>query len=83
MNSGTTTTNTTTAVTKNDSMGTLLIAAFFVFVAIVTIYDTTTYTDIDSKVFPRSSAIGLLILSVATIVFPTSVSLGGGRRNPI
>lgn len=65
MNSG----MTTTGVTKKDSMGTLLIAVFFVFVAIVTIYDTTTYTDIDSKVFPRSSAIGLLILSVATIIW--------------
>ncbi len=59
----------TQMISKKDSMGTLLIAAFFVFVAIMTIYDTTTYSDIDSKVFPRSSAIGLLVLSVATIIW--------------
>ncbi|MGH1542834.1 MAG: tripartite tricarboxylate transporter TctB family protein [Arenicella sp.] len=59
----------TSQATIKDSIGTLLISSFFVFVAVMTLYDTTTYSDIDSKVFPRSSAIGLLVLSLLTIIW--------------
>jgi len=46
------------------STGTLLVSLFFIVAGIVTLYDTTTYTDVDSKVFPRAAAI-LLILAAA------------------
>jgi len=41
--------------------GSVLVALFFVVAGVVTLYDTTTYTDIDSKVFPRAAAILLIV----------------------
>jgi hypothetical protein len=50
------------------NIGSLIIAIVFVFVAVLTLYDTTHYSDIDSKVFPRACAIVLLIFSVITVI---------------
>ncbi len=56
--------------TKNKKdIGSLIVASFFIFVAVMTFYDTTQYSDLDSKVFPRACAIVLLIFSVLTIVW--------------
>lgn len=49
-------------------IGSLLVAAFFVIAGAVTLYDTTSYSDIDSKVFPRAAAILLIVCSLASIL---------------
>jgi putative tricarboxylic transport membrane protein len=48
--------------------GSLAIAAFFIVAGLVTLYDTTTYADLDSKVFPRAAAIVLIIASLITFL---------------
>lgn len=53
--------------TKRD-IGALLIAALFILAGVVTLYDTNSYSDIDSKVFPRAAAIVLIICSMLSIV---------------
>jgi putative tricarboxylic transport membrane protein len=47
--------------------GSQLILALFIIVGIVTLYDTTGYSDRDSKVFPQTVAIALILF--ATIAF--------------
>ena len=48
--------------------GTLLTACLFVAIGVITLYDTTTYSDLDSKVFPRAAAIVLILSSFIIIV---------------
>ncbi len=55
--------------TNQKDIGSLIVASFFIFVAVMTFYDTTQYSDLDSKVFPRACATVLLIFSVLTIVW--------------
>jgi putative tricarboxylic transport membrane protein len=50
-----------TSVSKD--VGTLIIAGLFIIAGIVTLYDVSTYSDVDSKVFPRTVAIGLIVIS--------------------
>lgn len=51
-----------TPVSKSQGqIGSLLTSAFFVFAGVVTLYDTTGYTDRDSQVFPTTVAILLII----------------------
>lgn len=47
--------------------GTLVVASLFVMVGVITLYDTTTYSDLDAKVFPRAAAIVLILSSLAVI----------------
>ena len=49
--------------------GTLIVSGLFVLVGAVTLYDTSNYVDIDSIVFPRSVAIGLIVISIVTIIW--------------
>lgn len=49
-------------------MGTLVIAGLFVAIGVITLYDTTTYSDLDAKVFPRAAAIVLIMSSFIIIV---------------
>lgn len=42
-------------------IGSLLTSAFFVFAGVVTLYDTTGYSDRDSQVFPQTVAIILIV----------------------
>ncbi len=49
-------------------IGSLIISALFVLVGIVTLYDTTGYSDRDSKVFPQTVAIILIVTSGASLV---------------
>lgn len=53
---------------KKHDWGALCVAAFFILMACLTLYDTTSYSDFDSKVFPRACAIVLLVLAVASVV---------------
>lgn len=55
-------------IVNQENFGSLIIATVFIFVAVITLYDTTHYSDIDSKVFPRACAIVLLIFSVVTVI---------------
>lgn len=48
--------------------GSLLISVFFVLAGVITLYDTTRYTDVDSMVFPRAAAVVLIVCSVLSIV---------------
>lgn len=50
------------------NIGTLIVSALFVLAALVTLYDTTTYSDRDSQVFPQAVAIILLITAGLSIV---------------
>lgn len=50
-------------------MGSLLVSAFFVVAGVMTLYDTTGYSDRDSQVFPQTVAIILII--TASISFVT------------
>ena len=61
-------------MTTNKSLGALLTPAFFIVAGIVTIWDTQSYSDIDSQVFPRTVAIVLLIC--ATLAFLTTLIRG-------
>lgn len=51
------------------SIGSLLVSAFFIFVGIMTLYDTTGYSDVDSKVFPQTVAIILIICASGSIIY--------------
>jgi len=56
------------AARAGSSTGTLLVSLFFIVAGIVTLYDTTTYTDVDSKVFPRAAAILLILAATISLV---------------
>lgn len=49
-------------------LGGLIVSAIFVIVGVVTLYDSLSYSDIDSKVFPRAAAIVLIVCSMLSIV---------------
>ena len=48
--------------------GSLIVSAFFIIAGIVTLYDTFSYSDIDSKVFPRASAIVLILCASISLI---------------
>lgn len=49
-------------------IGSLMVSALFVLVGVVTLYDTTTYTDRDSQVFPQAVAIILIITAAVSFI---------------
>lgn len=49
-------------------MGSLLVSAFFVIAGVVTLYDTTGYSDRDSQVFPQTVSIILIITAGISFV---------------
>ena len=51
------------------NIGSLIIATVFIFVAVLTLYDTTHYSDMDSKVFPRACATVLSLFSIVTVIW--------------
>lgn len=53
----------------SNDWGTLIVSGLFVLAGAVTLYDTTNYADIDSVVFPRFVAIGLIVISIVTIIW--------------
>lgn len=59
----------TSSKTKSQSrIGSAIVSAFFVLAGIVTLYDTTGYSDRDSQVFPRAVAIILIITATIALV---------------
>ena len=70
-------------VTTKRDYGSLIISLLFVAIGVITLYDTTGYTDVDSKIFPRAAAIALILAAGASCVrwmlLPsTSEGFGGG-----
>lgn len=53
---------------KGSTIGSLLVAALFVLLGGLTLYDTFSYSDVDSKVFPRAAATLLIVASIISIV---------------
>ncbi|MDG1532687.1 MAG: tripartite tricarboxylate transporter TctB family protein [Paracoccaceae bacterium] len=49
-------------------IGSLFVSAFFVIAGIVTLYDTASYTDRDSQVFPQAVAIILIITAGGSLI---------------
>ncbi len=53
---------------KTRDISTPFLAAVFVVIGAIVIWDTTTYTDADSYVFPRTVAIAMIALSVLLVL---------------
>mgnify|MGYP001363101538 CR=1 FL=1 len=49
-------------------IGSLLVSLFFIFAGLVTLYDTTAYTDRDSQVFPQTVAIILVVTATISLI---------------
>ena len=58
----------TTKENKHSTLGALAVSVVLVVVGIATLYDSLSYTDVDSKVFPRAAAILLIVSAVGSIV---------------
>ena len=56
------------AATSEGQLGSLIISAMFVLVGVVTLYDTLSYTDRDSQVFPQTVAIILIICASISFI---------------
>lgn len=56
------------AAPREGGIGSVVVSGFFIVAGIVTLYDTTTYTDVDSKVFPRAAAILLIVAAAISLV---------------
>ncbi|MFK7994799.1 MAG: tripartite tricarboxylate transporter TctB family protein [Granulosicoccus sp.] len=54
--------------TKGSTVGSLVVAALFVVVGFVTLNDTLSYSDVDSKVFPRAAAVMLIVASIISVI---------------
>lgn len=52
----------------NKNIGTLIISGLFIIAGIITIYDTQSYGDLDSMVFPRAAAIVLIICATISLL---------------
>lgn len=61
--------NNNTSMVNKKNAGSLIVASIFMCVAVITLYDTTHYSDIDSKIFPRACAIVLLLFSILTMIW--------------
>ena len=48
--------------------GSLLVSILFIVVGLITLYDTTSYSDRDSQVFPQTVAIILIITAGISLV---------------
>ncbi len=49
-------------------IGSLIVSALFVIVGFVTLYDTTSYTDKDSQVFPQTVAVVLIVTAAISFI---------------
>lgn len=59
----------TTSKPGGKDIGTLIVASLFIALGLLTLYDVTTYSDTDSKVFPAFVAYALIFCSVLVIVY--------------
>ena len=63
---------------QRSRLGSIVVATILIIIGVITLYDTASYTDIDSKVFPQTSALALILFSALAIgkqiIQPTTVS---------
>ena len=52
---------------KSSTRGSIVVASLLIIIGFITLYDAASYTDIDSKVFPQTSAIALILFSALAI----------------
>ena len=71
-------TATPTPTDSSSRLGSILVASLLIIIGFITLYDAASYTDVDSKVFPQTSAIALILFSTLAIgkqiIQPTAVS---------
>ena len=48
---------------QSSRLGSIVVATMLIIIGVITLYDTASYTDIDSKVFPQTSALALILFS--------------------
>ena len=58
----------TTDAKSQGQLGSLLVSTLLILVGVVTLWDTTSYTDRDSQVFPQTVAIILIITAAISLV---------------
>ena len=72
----------TSSSKSQGQFGSLFISTLFIFIGLITLYDTTSYSDRDSQVFPQTVAIILIITagtSLATRLLKPSNEGGFGE----
>lgn len=64
-------------------IGSIVVSVFFILVGLVTLYDATSYSDIDSKIFPQTVAIILILCAcialAKSIISSSTTDEGFGR----
>ncbi len=53
---------------SQNNIGTLVVSALFIIAGAITLYDTQSYSDLDSKVFPRAAAIVLILCASMVLI---------------
>ena len=56
------------ALKSGGQIGSLLASLFFICAGLITLYDTTSYTDRDSQVFPQTVAIILVVTATVSFI---------------
>ncbi|MGB0688525.1 MAG: tripartite tricarboxylate transporter TctB family protein [Paracoccaceae bacterium] len=56
------------AMKSGGQIGSLLASLFFICAGLITLYDTTSYTDRDSQVFPQTVAIILVVTAAVSFI---------------
>lgn len=56
------------AIKSGGQIGSLLASLFFICTGLITLYDTTSYTDRDSQVFPQTVAIILVVTATVSFI---------------
>ena len=56
------------AMKSGGQIGSLLASLFFICAGLITLYDTTSYTDRDSQVFPQTVAIILVVTATVSFI---------------
>ncbi len=59
--------NSPTSKSQGD-IGSLIVSALFVITGVITLYDTTSYTDKDSQVFPQTVAVVLIVTAAISFI---------------
>ena len=61
----------------------MVVAAIFILMAVVALWDTTTMTDADSYVFPRTVAIAMIVFCTLLIAWQLVVPGAGKGQGPV
>tara|TARA_B110000503_G_scaffold24015_1_gene37794 strand:- start:9282 stop:9767 length:486 start_codon:yes stop_codon:yes gene_type:complete len=62
-----TTTQSAINTNKGSTRGSILVASLLIVIGFITLYDAASYTDIDSKIFPQTAAIALILFAALAI----------------